>query len=69
MRPVRRVLQRLESSCVNGADDDDTETDETALKEPISHDDAEAAFECTRPSCNADVIGRYREWHEEYGSV
>lgn len=61
MRPLRRVMARLESG-------EDTRPDDEVRLDPVTQDDVMKALETTRPSAHL-FADRYPKWAKEFGSV
>ncbi len=62
MRPLRRLMKRIEDNEALGA-----LTGEVVL-EPISSSDMEQAVRASRPSCRVDE-SQYLKWHDDFGAA
>ncbi len=64
MRPVRRLMRQLMSK-----ENEGVAVDAEIVLEAVVQADVEAALACTKPSVGLRDLGRYDEWHREYGAT
>ncbi|KAL7749061.1 Katanin p60 ATPase-containing subunit A-like 2 [Sorochytrium milnesiophthora] len=65
MRPLRALLEQLESLSADDAEDNGKRR---VSRAPVTQDDVLRALQTTRPSCDESWIARYVEWTREFGS-
>jgi katanin p60 ATPase-containing subunit A1 len=64
MRPVRRLMARI-----NAADQRNEDEDLSEMKlDLVTRDDLDAAIACVRPSAAPKFLARYDKWASEFGS-
>jgi katanin p60 ATPase-containing subunit A1 len=71
MRPVRRLLRKLEAmeGDAGGERIADEAVQAAMAADPISLEDLEGAVACIRPSANLEMLGQYEKWESQFGST
>ena len=71
MRPVRKILKKLES--IDEGDQVKNKTFKAAKSavkpRPICSQDLRESLSCTKPSSGADLCAKYCTWNTKHGSI